>query len=95
MAAHAGGGHSEYRLPRPCCKRRSTLIRQVGVNILTNTEVGKDVTFEELRKKHDALYIATGTQFSRKIGVPGEELPGVYHGLDFLKDVNLGRAEKA
>jgi len=58
---------------------------------LTNTEIGKDIAFDELRAKHDAVYVSTGTQFSRKIGVEGEKLPGVYHGLDFLKDVNLDK----
>ncbi len=44
---------------------------------------------KELHEKHDAVYIATGTQHSRKIGIEGEDMEGVYHGLDFLKDVNL------
>ena len=46
-------------------------------------EVGKDISFEELKEKHDAVYIATGTQLSRKVGVEGENLKGIYHGLDF------------
>ncbi len=94
----AGGmlavGIPEYRLPKAVLDREINTIRQVGVNILTGVEVGRDIRFEELRRKHDALYVATGTQFSRKIGIPGEELPGIYHGLDFLKDIHLGRIKK-
>ena len=55
-------------------------------------EIGRDLSFADMRSSHDAVYIATGTQHSRQIGVSGENLPGVYHGLDFLRDINLGPA---
>lgn len=94
----AGGvlafGIPEYRLPKEVLRHEIRMIEQVGVKIHLNTEIGKDLSFDELRKNNDAIYIATGTQFSRKIGVPGEDLPGVYHGLDFLRDVNLGKDVK-
>jgi NADH-quinone oxidoreductase subunit F len=51
----------------------------------------KDISMDKIRKQHKAVYIATGTQFSNKVGIPGEELSGVYHGLAFLRDVNLGK----
>lgn len=91
----AGGvlafGIPEYRLPSEVLQHEIRLIEQVGVKIHLNTEVGTDITFYQLRNKHDAVYIATGTQFSNLVNVPGEDLKGVYHGLDFLRDVNLGR----
>jgi NADH-quinone oxidoreductase subunit F len=91
----AGGvlifGIPEYRLPKAVLKKEIDTIKQVGVNIITNVEVGKDITFNELREKHDAIYVSTGAQLSRKVGVPGENLPGVYHGFDLLKDLNLGK----
>jgi len=94
----AGGvlafGIPEYRLPKKVLRQEIKLIEQVGVKINLNTEVGKDITFDELRRRHDAIYIATGTQFSNKINVEGENLGGVYHGLDFLRDVNLGKEVK-
>jgi len=70
------------------------MIEQVGVKIHLNTEVGSDITFYQLRSKHDAVYISTGTQFSNLINIPGEDLKDVYHGLDFLRDVNLGHEVK-
>jgi NADH-quinone oxidoreductase subunit F len=92
----AGGvlvfGIPEYRLPKEVLKREIDRLKHVGINILTSTEVGKDISFKELREKHDSIYIATGTQLSHKVGVMGEKLQGVYHGLDFLKDINLGKA---
>ncbi|HEY5465774.1 MAG TPA: NADH-ubiquinone oxidoreductase-F iron-sulfur binding region domain-containing protein, partial [Clostridia bacterium] len=91
----AGGmlayGIPEYRLPKAILEREINTIKNVGIQIMTGVEIGKEIPFAELRSKSDAIYIATGTQHSRKIGVEGETLPGVYHGLDFLRDVNLGR----
>lgn len=91
----AGGvlafGIPEYRLPKEILQQEIRLIQQVGVKIHLNMEVGKDISFSDLRSKHDSIYVATGTQFSNKINIPGEMLEGVYHGLDFLRDVNLGR----
>lgn len=94
----AGGvlafGIPEYRLPKEVLQNEIKMIEQVGVKIHLNTEVGSDVTFYQLRSRHDAVYISTGTQFSNLINIPGEDLKGVYHGLDFLRDVNLGHEVK-
>ncbi|HHV63796.1 MAG TPA: NADH-quinone oxidoreductase subunit NuoF [Peptococcaceae bacterium] len=91
----AGGvlafGIPEYRLPKDVLAHEIELIKQVGVNIHLNTEVGKDITLEELRQKHQAIYIATGIQLPMRINIPGEDLSGVVHGLDFLRKVNLGQ----
>lgn len=89
----AGGmlslGIPEYRLPNSVLSHEIKLVEQAGVSIRLNTEVGKEITFEEMQDKHDAIYIATGTQFPNKMGITGEELEGVYYGIDFLRDVNL------
>lgn len=91
----AGGvlafGIPEYRLPKEILQQEIRLIQQTGVKIHLNTEVGKDILFADLRSKHDSIYVATGTQFSNKVNIPGETLQGIYHGLEFLRDVNLGR----
>lgn len=91
----AGGilayGIPEYRLPKAILQKEIDHIVNTGVNMHLNCSVGKDVTMDELKTKHDAVYIATGNKFSKKMDVPGEELPGVIHGLDFLHDVNLGK----
>jgi NADH-quinone oxidoreductase subunit F len=67
------------------------LIREEGVNIKLNTEVGKDIKFEDIREKYDAVYVATGTQFPQKVNIFGENLEGVIHGINFLKRVNLNQ----
>lgn len=90
----AGGvlafGIPEYRLPNEILAYEIDLIEQVGVKIHLNMKIGKDIGFTELRKKHDAIYIASGSQISNKMNLPSEDLPGVIHGLDFLREVNLG-----
>lgn len=89
----AGGvlayGIPEYRLPKATLQKEIDHILNAGVNLHLNCSVGKDVTVDELKAKHDAVYMATGAKFSKKMDVPGEELPGVIHGLDFLRAVNL------
>ncbi|MFZ5974531.1 MAG: NADH-ubiquinone oxidoreductase-F iron-sulfur binding region domain-containing protein [Bacillota bacterium] len=89
----AGGvlafGIPEYRMPKKVLAHEIDLIVRAGVNIHLNTEVGKDIEFKELLSLYDSIYIATGTQFPEKINIPGENLQGVLHGINFLKDVNL------
>lgn len=89
----AGGilayGIPAYRLAKEALSKEIGSIIQSGINVVYNTKVGTDISFNELRAKYGAVYIATGTQLSRKIGIEGEEKKGVYHGLDFLRDINL------
>lgn len=91
--AIAGGvlayGIPEYRLPSNILKHEVDMICRSGVNIITNTEVGKDIGFKELRNMYNAIYIATGTSFPQKVNVPGENLKGILPGINFLKDVKL------
>lgn len=83
-------GIPEYRLPKAILQKEIRMIEQVGVSILTNTEVGRDITFDELRRTHNAIYVATGTHFPNKANIPGEDKQGVYYGVSFLREVNLG-----
>lgn len=93
--AVAGGvlafGIPEYRLPMKVLNHEIELIEKLGVKIHLNTEVGKDISFEELKSKYDSIYISTGAPFPQKINIYGENLKGVYHGINFLEDVNLQR----
>jgi len=89
----AGGvlafGVPEYRLPQAILQHEINLIRQAGVNIYLNKEVGRDVSFTHLREGYDAIYVGTGTQYPSKVNIEGENLRGVMHGITFLKDTNL------
>ena len=90
----AGGwmavGIPEYRLPKATLKAEIKVIEDLGVKIRLNTAIGKDVPFEKLRKDFDAVFIGCGTMLSSKLDIPGEDMQGVIHGVDYLKRVNLG-----
>jgi NADH-quinone oxidoreductase subunit F len=89
----AGGvlafGIPEYRLPNAILQHEIDLIKQSGVNVYLNKEVGRDLDFKHLREGYDAIYVAIGTQYPAKVNIDGEDLRGVIHGINFLKDTNL------
>ena len=89
----AGGvlayGIPEYRLPKDILQHEISLIEEQGVNIILNTEIGKDISFKQLREDYQAIYISTGTQFPQKINIKGENLNGVFHGITFLKQIHF------
>lgn len=83
-------GIPAFRLPRRIIKDEIERMERIGVRIQLNTRVGKDVTLEDLKKKYDAVYIAIGAGVERKLKIPGENLQGIWGGIDFLKRVNSG-----
>jgi heterodisulfide reductase subunit A-like polyferredoxin len=88
-------GIPEYRLPKAELQKEIQVIEQLGVEIQTNVEFGKDITLESLKKDgYSALFMATGLHGSRGLGVKGEDLEGVIKGVDFLRDSALGTAAK-
>ena len=90
----AGGmlavGIPSFRLPRPLLNAELDRLRAIGIEILLDTPVGRSITFEELRKSYAAVFVAIGAHVERKLGIPGEHLPGVTGGVEFLRRVNLG-----
>ena len=90
----AGGwlavGIPEYRLPKDVLNAEIKIIEDLGVKIHLNTGIGKDIPFEKLQKDYDAVFIGCGTALSSKLDIPGEDMQGVIHGMDYLKRVNLG-----
>ena len=87
-------GIPEYRLPNDELNREIDIIQALGVEIKTNTALGRDISLESLRRDgFQALFLATGLHGSRGLGVPGEELDGVLKGVSFLKDAALKEAE--
>ena len=85
-------GIPDYRLPKDMLCTEIEAIRDLGVETELNTCIGRDLTLDDLWKRgYKAIFLAVGTHQSRRLGIPGEELSGVRHGLSFLKDVNLGK----
>ncbi|RUM48568.1 MAG: glutamate synthase (NADPH), homotetrameric [Hydrogenothermus sp.] len=88
------GGVMRYGIPPARLDRRALdfeieLIKKLGVEIKTGVKVGQDIPFEEIRKKHDAIFIAVGSGRGKKMGIPGEDLKGVYTAIAFLMKANV------
>ncbi|MCL7974494.1 MAG: FAD-dependent oxidoreductase [marine benthic group bacterium] len=90
----AGGmlrfGIPDYRLPPAVLDAEIEKIERLGVEIELETAVGRDVSLQELKQRHAALYLGIGAQAGRGLGVPGEDGPGVWTGTEFLSLVNCG-----
>lgn len=84
-------GIPSYRLPKHILDKEIKKLEALGVKIKTNTTLGKNITIDELRNSFDGVFIATGAHESRNLGVPNEEVKGVYSGLEFLAQINLGK----
>jgi len=83
-------GIPEYRLPKDIVDAEIKLILDLGVEAHTNLLLGEDFSIDYLFKSgYDAVYLAIGAQNSRRMGVPGEEMPGVLGGTEFLRQVML------
>ena len=92
----AGGmlamGIPQFRLPPRLLEKEINRLREIGIEIRLNTPVGRAVGFEDLRQEYAAVFIAIGAHVERKLNIPGEDLPGVIGGLDFLRRVHAGKA---
>jgi NADPH-dependent glutamate synthase beta subunit-like oxidoreductase/ferredoxin len=93
---HAPGGMMiqgipEFRLPRDIITREIEQVRATGVEIRCQTEIGKDLPLAALTEGFDAVILAAGTLRPNLLHLPGSELFGIRHGLDFLLEVNETR----
>jgi len=77
-----------FKLEKEIVTRRAALLEQGGIKFVLNCEIGKDITFDELREKHDSVLIATGVYKARDIKIPGIGLDGVVPALDYLTASN-------
>lgn len=82
----------DFRLEKFVVANEIAYIKDIGVEIKTGIEFGKDITLESLwNKGYKAVFVAIGMQLSRKMNVPGEDLEGVIHVLELLRAVSLGQ----
>jgi formate dehydrogenase major subunit len=80
-------GIPEYRLPKAILDKEIGIIAEMGVEMKNNVRLGTDVSLDELRKNYDAVLVAVGAWKSSPMRCKGEDLNGVYGGIDFLLDV--------
>ena len=86
-------GIPSFRLEKDVIRAEIDILRDLGVQFKTGVAVGTDITLDALRAEgFKAFYLAVGASRGAKLRCPGEELPGVMAGIDFLRAVNLGEA---
>ena len=84
-------GIPSFRLEKDVLNAEIDILKEMGVEFRCGVEVGKDITIAQLREEgYKGFYLAIGAQKSAPLGVPGEDLKGVFGGVDFLREVNLG-----
>ncbi len=83
-------GIPDYRLPQDILDFEINEIIRLGVEVHTGVWVGKDIPFEEIRSKYDAVYLSLGAQLGSEAHIKGEEHPGVMTGVEFLDSVKKG-----
>jgi len=92
----AGGmlryGVPDYRLPQDILDAEIQKILDLGVELRLGVRVGKDISLQDLRDRHSALYLGIGAQQGQALRIPGGDGPGVWTGTDYLARVNRGEA---
>ena len=86
-------GIPSYKLGKDVIKAEIDVMKEMGVEVKTGVEVGKDISLNELRKQgYKAFYIAIGCSTGRRPGVPGDDADGTFTAIDYLHDANCGNA---
>jgi NADPH-dependent glutamate synthase beta subunit-like oxidoreductase len=83
-------GIPEYRLDRDVLQADVQAILDLGIDVEYNTRLGTDVTFEELRNRHDALFLGIGATLGRGLDIEGGDADGVFKAIEFLINMNRG-----
>ncbi len=85
-------GVADYKLTLQSVLDEIEMIKDIGVEIQTETKVGEDISFDELLKKHDALFIGIGLGRTRSLEIPGSRLNRVRDTIDFIKEYKMNPA---
>ena len=81
-------GIPNFKLEKHVVERRTRLLKKSGIKFYQNVEIGKNLSFEELKKKHDAILIATGVYKPREVNIPGFNLKNIFPAMEFLTASN-------
>ena len=80
-------GIPSYRFPREKLDEEIASILSTGIEVKLETTIGKDISYNDLRKQYDALYLAIGAQTDKKTGIPGEDSQGVISAVEMLRGI--------
>ena len=83
-------GIPDYRLPRHLLDAEISSILSLGIEVHTNVDIGEDMTYQELKRSYDALYISIGAHTDKKTGIPGESSKGVISAVELLRGIGDG-----
>jgi heterodisulfide reductase subunit A len=85
-------GIPEYRLPRDVLNHEIDYICALGMELKMNTPIGREggPSLDDLRRDYQAVFLAVGAHGSSRLGVPGEDIPGVFQAVPFLRHINMG-----
>jgi len=81
-------GIPNFKLEKYVVERRTNLLEESGIKFKQNFEIGKDLSLDELKEKHDALLIATGVYKPREVNLPGHNLKNIFPAMKFLTASN-------
>ncbi|UCG70377.1 MAG: FAD-dependent oxidoreductase, partial [Thermoplasmata archaeon] len=81
-------GIPQYRLPHNRVEKEIADVLKLGIKVYNNCAIGKDIMLSHLLEKYDAVYLAVGNQKNARLGLDGEDLPGILSGIEFLKKIN-------
>ncbi|MCR4297317.1 MAG: NAD(P)-binding protein [Gallionella sp.] len=88
-------GLPAYRTPREIVDAEVQRILDMGMEVRLNTRIGKDVSFADLKRNFDAVFIGIGAQTGNKLDIPGADAPNCTDGISFLRDFNEGKLDHA
>ncbi len=83
-------GIPEYRLPRNIIDKEYSLLEKLGVEIKLGTEIGKDISFDELKNNYDSILVCVGRQEGRiDRSLENSDAEGIFHAAEYLKEISL------
>ncbi|MCO6174358.1 glutamate synthase subunit beta [Flavobacterium sp. NRK F10] len=81
-------GIPDFKLNKSVIKRRIELLKEVGIQFYTQTEIGKNISSEELEQKYDKIILAIGSQKERQYDIPLDTFTNAYYAMDYLTETN-------
>jgi glutamate synthase (NADPH/NADH) small chain len=80
-------GMAEYKMTQAVSVAEAEMVRRLGVEFRQNTEIGRDVSLQDLEANHDAIFLGIGLGATNRLNISDENLPGVYDALDFIEQI--------